>query len=314
MLCSVIIPLYNKGPYVEATLASVLAQTHGDWEVLVVDDGSSDDGAQRVLACADARVRLIRQANGGVSRARNHGIAEARGELVCFLDADDLYAPDYLRTQVGLAQAFPDECFFATGYTSFAPGSMPDMATSPVAPAQAQRIDEFFTHFNHHWPFFCTNSVAVRRAALAALQPCFPEGEQFGEDLDLWFRLAERHRLVLAAAPLVAYRREVGGSLTAILGRDVVLPVFLRLEARARAWPASNGARRSALLLASNARVAVVRELLEGGRRGAALAELARAARDGVTRHWWTTAAMCVLFTPGMTRRWSLWRKSRTPA
>ncbi|PHV34855.1 glycosyl transferase [Janthinobacterium sp. BJB312] len=313
MLCSVIIPLYNKGPYVEATLASVLAQTHVDWEVLVVDDGSSDDGAQRVLACPDARVRLIRQANGGVSRARNRGIAEARGELVCFLDADDLYAPDYLRTQVGLAQAFPDDCFFAAGYTSFAPGSTPDMARAPVAPSQAQRIDEFFTHFNQHWPFFCTNSVAVRRAALAALQPCFPEGEQFGEDLDLWFRLAEHHRLVLAAAPLVAYRREVGGSLTAIQGRDVVLPVFLRLEACARAWPAGNRARRPALLLASNARVAVVRELLENGGRGAALAELARAARHGVTRHWWTTAAMCLLFTPGMTRRWSLWRKSRTP-
>ena len=163
MLCSVIIPLYNKAAYVEATLASVLAQTHADWEVLVVDDGSSDDGAQRVLACPDARVRLIRQANGGVSRARNHGIAEARGELVCFLDADDLYAPDYLRTQVGLAQAFPADSFFATGYTSFAPGSAPDMAAAPVAPAQAQCIDAFFTYYNHHWPFFCTNSVAVRR-------------------------------------------------------------------------------------------------------------------------------------------------------
>lgn len=313
MLCSVIIPLYNKAAYVEATLASVLAQTHADWEVLVVDDGSSDDGAQRVLACPDARVRLIRQANGGVSRARNHGIAEARGELVCFLDADDLYAPDYLRTQVGLAQAFPADSFFATGYTSFAPGSAPDMAAAPVAPAQAQRIDAFFTYYNHHWPFFCTNSVAVRRAALARLQPCFPEGEQFGEDLDLWFRLAEQHRLVLAAAPLVAYRREVGGSLTAIQAREEVLPVFQRLETRARAWPASNGARQPALLLVSNARVAVVRELLEKGLRGTALAELARAARHGMTRHWWTTAAMCVLFTPAMTRRWSLWRKSRTP-
>jgi len=316
MLCSVVIPLYNKGPYIEAALASLLAQTHAGWEAIVVDDGSTDDGAQRVRACHDARVRLVSQANGGVSRARNRGIAEARGELVCFLDADDWYAPAYLQTQVAMAQAYAQDSFFATGFRGFTPGSDSNAALADAAatPDQAELVDDFFARRSRHWPFFCTNSVAVRRPALLALQPCFPEGEPFGEDQDLWFRLAERHRLVLTQTALVAYRLEVGGSLSAISGRDVVLPVFARLEQRARAWPASQPARRHALLLVSNARVVVARELLEAGRRGAALAELARATRNGVTRHWWSTAAMCLLFTPGMTRRWTLWRKSRIAA
>ena len=314
MLCSVIVALYNKAPYIEATLASVLAQTHADWEMVVVDDGSTDDGAARVLACADPRVRLVRQANGGVSRARNRGIAEARGELVCFLDADDWYAPDYLRTQVSLAQAYPAESCFATSFKRVMPGGDTALADAPATPEQVTLVDDFFARCNRVWIPFFTSSVAVRRAALWALQPCFPEGEQFGEDLDLWFRLAERHRLVLAAAQLVAYRLEVGGSLTATHGRDQVLPAFARLELRARSWPRDNPARRHALLLVSNARVVVARELLEAGRRRAALAELARATRNGVTRHWWSTAVMCLLFTSGMTQRWTVWRKSRIGA
>ncbi|WP_308922494.1 glycosyltransferase family A protein [Janthinobacterium sp. J1-1] len=315
MLCSVVIPLYNKAAYIEATLASVLAQTHADWEVVVVDDGSTDDGPARVQACLDPRVRLVRQANGGVSRARNRGIAEARGELVCFLDADDWYAPDYLRTQAGMALAYPAESYFATGFKGVTPGGDVRLADAPaLPPQQVEVVDDFFARCNRQWLSFFTGSVAARRSALLALQPCFPEGEQFGEDLDLWFRLAERHRLVQTALPLVAYRLDVGGSLSAISGRDVVLPVFARLEQRARGWPASDPARRPALLLVSNARVVVARELLEAGRRGAALAEMGRAMRNGVTRHWCSTAIMCLLFTPAMTRRWSLWRKSRIAA
>ena len=86
---SIIIPLYNKAKYIENTIQSVLKQTFKNFEVIVVDDGSTDDGPEKVGLISDCRIRLIRKENGGVSSARNRGIAEARGENIAFLDADD---------------------------------------------------------------------------------------------------------------------------------------------------------------------------------------------------------------------------------
>ncbi len=89
MRFSVVIPLHDKAAYIGCTLQSVLAQDCTDFEVVVVDDGSRDEGPQIVARCADARVRLLRQANAGVAVARNRGIDAAQGQWVCFLDADD---------------------------------------------------------------------------------------------------------------------------------------------------------------------------------------------------------------------------------
>ncbi|WP_425252254.1 glycosyltransferase family 2 protein [Janthinobacterium sp. NFX145] len=310
MLCSVIVPLYNKGPYIEAALASVLAQTHADWEVVVVDDGSSDDGAQRVRACADARVRLVSQANGGVSRARNRGIQEARGELICFLDADDWYGPVYLETMVAMARAHPSGSFFACGFERIPDSSLAALSYQGVAVRETRLLDDFFERRRRGGPFFCTNSVAIWRSDLLPLQPCFPEGESAGEDQDLWFRLAERLTLVFTPAQLVAYRVEVVGSLCAIESVDVLAPTFERLEQRALAWPAAKPARRSALRLVSDARVSVARAALARGRRGEALAGLRRAASGGMSRHWWVALALCCMLPTRLAIKWQMWRET----
>src|SRR5205085_1624302 len=103
---SVVIPAYNAGRTISAALASVFAQTYRDFEVIVVDDGSTDDTPERVDEWAD-RLVSIRQPNGGPGRARNEAIARARGRLVAFLDADDVWLPRKLERQVAYFQRFP---------------------------------------------------------------------------------------------------------------------------------------------------------------------------------------------------------------
>ena len=95
-LVSIIIPAHNMRPWLGGTLASVLAQTVKDWECIIIDDGSSDGTGELARSCDDNRIRVLRQEQSGVSAARNVGLAEARGEFITFLDADDLWHPKAL--------------------------------------------------------------------------------------------------------------------------------------------------------------------------------------------------------------------------
>jgi glycosyltransferase involved in cell wall biosynthesis len=98
--CSVVVPLYDKGPFVARALNSIAAQTYGDFEVIVVDDGSNDDGPDVVARYPDPRFRLIRQVNAGPGAARNRGLQEAASDTIAFLDADDEWLPDYLASSI----------------------------------------------------------------------------------------------------------------------------------------------------------------------------------------------------------------------
>ena len=108
MRIAVVTPAHNVAAYIGVTIASVIAQSHPDWAMLVVDDGSTDRTAEAVAGFADPRLRLLRQANQGVSAARNRGLAVADGEAVLFLDADDVLAPDALARLVRALEAAPD--------------------------------------------------------------------------------------------------------------------------------------------------------------------------------------------------------------
>ena len=310
MLCSVIVPLYNKAPFVEEAIASVLAQRHEDFEIIVIDDGSSDEGPDLVRAMRDPRIRIEAQKNAGVSCARNRGIACANGELVCFLDADDWYHPDYLHVIAGMARRFPAISTFATGYRRVR--SQSDMAFSPMADdAHVECIGDCFEHRRNFGAVFCTNSVAVRRSLLNALQPCFPVGESMGEDLDLWFRLGECSPLAFCPAQLAAYRLGLQESLTATHVVRELLPSWSRLETRALSLHMPEPLRSSALRLVAHERIMLARAAIAEGRRADGLRLLLRAWRGIGLRNWWVTAALGAGSPASVMRAWSRWREEK---
>lgn len=101
---SVVIPLYNKGKYIERALSSVLTQTYPPLEIIVVDDGSTDDGPDRVLNFNDPKIILVRQENKGPGAARNAGLARARGKYIAFLDADDEWMPSFIEKGISILE------------------------------------------------------------------------------------------------------------------------------------------------------------------------------------------------------------------
>lgn len=309
MLCSVIIPLYNKERYITSAIASVLAQSHQDFEIVVVDDGSVDGGAAVVEAMDDPRIRLIRQTNGGVSRARNVGIAAARGDLVCFLDADDWYGPAFLSVLAAMYQRYPQGRFFSTSFLCMSDPEDGQLDTD--ADAHFSALDNFYEYRAAHGVFYCTNSIAVPRIALQAMPQCFPEGDHFGEDQDLWFRLAECLQLVFCPAKLVAYRMDVAGSLCTVYDLRVMPRVFSRLEQRALQMPVDNLTRRPALRIVGDAYVGVARYALQDGRRADAFSALRRAAHYTMNLRWLVTLIMCAIGNGSLLKRWELWREMR---
>lgn len=207
---SIIMPLYNKENLVLSSIASVQAQTFSDWELVVIDDGSTDAGPEQVAALGDTRIRLIRQANAGVSAARNRGIAEARCELLAFLDADDTWLPGFLQAIAALARDFPQARWFATSYLIRHPRDGEYQARLRGVPAGFQRgvLDDYFAVAAVSDPPVWTSATVAFRSQIQDIGG-FPEGIASGEDLLTWARLAARFPLAYDARALSVF--EVSG-------------------------------------------------------------------------------------------------------
>ena len=207
-LISVVIPLYNKAATILTAVASVRAQTFTDWELVVVDDGSTDKGAGLVEALNDPRIRCVRQANGGVAAARNAGLRAARGEWVALLDADDHWRPTHLARLHQLRERFPGVvlCGGACSYIG-AGGRIYDPALSAQrlsAPDGLSVIDDYFQEaHDHHLPFN-SSSVMLRRDVALAVGG-FMQGVTAGEDLLMWARMACAGPVALSAERTACY-------------------------------------------------------------------------------------------------------------
>jgi len=293
-LISVIIPLYNKGCYIANALDSILQQRGPHFEILVVDDGSTDDGPAIVRACLDNRLRLISQANSGVSSARNRGISEAKGRIICFLDGDDLYLPGYLAKIEQLYVRYPDAVAWATSYLNFDAHVARPKFGIDVFEVSARIEQDVFRLLSSSRRFF-TGSIGIKASVLVGLETIFPVGESVGEDWDLWFRIGEIGPIAFLDSPFVAYRREVNGSLSSNLRSHGLLPAYARLRRRLESSIYPQHLRSSAARLLATEEIHLARAAFLAGNRVKALRALCqRSTMMGHQWYWWTTFIMAL--------------------
>lgn len=198
---SVIIPLYNKEREIEGTLCSVLSQTRQPAEIVVVDDGSTDRSAEIVRRIDSPLVRLVTQANAGVSAARNRGIAEARSEYIALLDADDQWEPGFLEEIAAMIVQYPYCGLYCTGFRVVGKGR------AYPAPGLPQRgvVKNFFRDSAHRYIAIPSASCIPRRVFDTV--GGFPEGMKIAEDLYMWIKIARRYRVCYSPEQLVRYSK-----------------------------------------------------------------------------------------------------------
>jgi len=205
---SVILPVYNGGLYLRAAISSILGQTYGDFEIIVVDDGSSDDSEMLVDEFNDPRIQLLRQTNQGLAATLNRGISLARGAYIARQDQDDLSHPDRLTLQVAHMEAHQD-CVLLGSW------------------AQIMEVDRLVDRFHRH-PVdeptlryqllfnnpFVHSSVLLRRSALQQVGGYTTDPErQPPEDYELWSRLSRIGSVANLGQVLLVYR-EISGSMS----------------------------------------------------------------------------------------------------
>jgi glycosyltransferase involved in cell wall biosynthesis len=211
MLVSVIMPAFNYGRYIGAAIESVLRQVHSDLELLVVDDGSTDNTAEVLRGVTDPRVRLYRLKNGGVSRARNHALDRAQGDAIAFLDADDVWLPHKLSAQVRVLQEQPSVGFVASNFVRFANDGTELSDQFRFMPHTVRMAQQRQLHGAYgilpgnalvafcgerEMPWYPPANL-VRRSVVHDIR--FPEGVRLGEDLHYFSRVWIRTRAALVS-------------------------------------------------------------------------------------------------------------------
>jgi len=196
---SIIIPLYNKEKYIQNTIESALNQTFKDFEIIVVNDGSTDSSLAIVKQIEDSRIKIFSIKNGGVSRARNFGIEKAKSDLIAFLDADDLWRNNHLEELYKLWKDHPNCGLYAMGYSKKFDNSIP--------------ISAVFVNLNNYSgivkDFFKSSTVDCVAWTSAVMIPAhifknnshFNESLKSGQDTEMWIRIALKEKVAFNSKP-----------------------------------------------------------------------------------------------------------------
>jgi glycosyltransferase involved in cell wall biosynthesis len=209
---SAVIPSYNHGRFIGAALASVLAQTRPPDEIVVVDDGSTDETAA-VVAGFEPRVRMVRRSHEGVGAAYNAGVREARGDVVAWLESDDLWQPEYIESTAGFLEEHPEVAWVGTAR------AIVDARGRPTGELTRKRDPEtgFTTASCLERDLGFSSTPVIRRAAVLEVGPYATD--TFLADNDMMLRFSRRHRMAYLDRPLYLHRRH-GANTSGNLARN----------------------------------------------------------------------------------------------
>lgn len=197
---TVCIPVYNRSQAFRPTLDSVFSQTMEDWELVIVDDGSSDDTAEVVGSYRDARIRYLRQANQGQAAARNHGLQEARGEFIAFLDHDDRWSPPKLERQTARLSSDP-ECGLVYAALRFVDEAGVERGRPKLPQPEGWVFERLLAEHN----FIFTMSNPLMRTAAVRAVGGFDASTGLSDDWDLFLRLSRVVQFAAIPEELVDY-------------------------------------------------------------------------------------------------------------
>jgi glycosyltransferase involved in cell wall biosynthesis len=210
-MISIVNPLYNKEYSISNTISSVLSQSYRDFELLVINDGSTDRSINIVETFNDDRIRIINKPNGGVSSARNRGIKEAESEWIAFLDGDDYWDPSFLSTLLDLKERYPDAAMY-TGQYAQVNNSKEIIRLDRFPPIREGYFDLFSYLYAVH-----SSSILVNKNVFK-LCGYFDENLTHGEDTDMWIRIALKYP-VCYTNTLVSYYNTGGNPLSRSVGK-----------------------------------------------------------------------------------------------
>lgn len=196
---SIIIPLYNKSKFILRTIESVFQQSFQEWEIIIIDDGSTDDGFQKVLNLNSKRITLLQKKNTGVSESRNLGISKAQFPFIAFLDADDFWHKDYLYLMKTGIDTFPESLIWASSFSK-------DLSDLNIHNFSFELEKDYFQKELEKTLFF-TSSVVMKKMFFDKNLGFKPYLKR-GEDLDVWYRaICLSGYVAYSYAPAVLYER-----------------------------------------------------------------------------------------------------------
>ncbi len=227
MNISVVIPLYNKAQSISKTIDCVLTQSYKNFEVVVVNDGSTDGSESVVAAYTDERIRLINKENGGVSSARNEGIRQAKYQYIALLDADDYWDHAYLEEQTKMITDFPDAKMWGMGW-----GYINDDKTCPH---DVHFVGEpnFRGYVSNFWikpkksNIFWSSSVVINKIVFDDIN-MFDERLAYSEDLDVWWRIILNFSVAFNSNILAYYREDAENrAMNKVMPIEKFLPYYI---------------------------------------------------------------------------------------